>query len=323
MKKQPPAATSDALEAARMSPARSLEAGQGAALRAIGVNSVLGLAKLGGGILGHSYALMADGAESCADIVGSSMTLYGLRVASEPADQQHPVGHGRAETLASALTAMALVLIGISIFWRATLTLGEPRVGPEPWTLFILVPVILTKEWMFKVMRSRGKKIGSLAVVADAWHQRSDAVTSITAFLGIFLSWLGGPNWNHADSWAAMLSSLWLAGTGLWLLGPALHELMEGSADPTLVDYIYQTSLACPGVKGIDKIWVRKLGMQLIVDLHVEVLPEISVQEGHDVAHGVKNKLRQELPQVQDVMVHVEPYDSARVRRLDRLRRGD
>jgi len=312
---------SEALEAARMHPERSLRSGQGSALRGILVNSALGGAKLVAGVLGHSYALVADACESFSDVMGSCVTLYGLRIAAEPADPVHPSGHGRAETLASAITALVLVAVGGLIFWQALLSLGESRHAPNPLTLLVLVPVILVKEWMFHWMRAQGKKIGSLAVIADAWHQRSDVVTSVAALAGIIIAWAGGPAWSHADSWAAMLASLWLAGTGLWLLGPTLHELMEGSVDPALWEFIYETSRHCPGVKGIDKVWVRKLGMRLMVDMHVEVAPDISVQEGHQVAHEVKDKIQRELPQVRDVMVHIEPFDPDRPKRPYRIQR--
>jgi cation diffusion facilitator family transporter len=255
---------------------------------------------------------VADAAESFSDVLGSCVTLYGLQVAAEPADQTHPAGHGRAETLAAATTALALFIVGGLIFWHALLSLGELRPAPSPWSLLVLLPVIFVKEWMFKWMRQRGRETGSAALINDAWHQRSDVVTSVAALTGILLAWIGGPAWNHADSWAAMLASTWLMGTGLWLLGPALHELMEGSVDPALLQFIQETSRGCPGILGIDKVWVRKLGMRLMVDLHVEVAPNISVQEGHRLAHEVKAKLQAELPQVRDVMVHVEPYGGVR-----------
>ena len=317
-----PTPRSEALEAARMQPESSLQTGQGSALQGILVNSGLGAAKLAAGILGHSYALIADACESFADVMGSCVTLYGLRIAAEPADHDHPAGHGRAETLASAVTALALIGVGALIFYESALSLNEPRSAPSPLTLLVLVPVIVVKEWMFNWMRARGKKIGSLAVVADAWHQRSDVVTSFAALAGIIIAWIGGPAYVHADSWAALLASIWLAGTGLWLLGPTLHELMEGSVDPALLDFIYEVSSKCDGIKGIDKVWVRKLGMRLMVDLHIEVDPDISVQEGHRLSHEVKAKLQAELPQVRDVMVHVEPFDAERPKRPYRLQSG-
>jgi cation diffusion facilitator family transporter len=303
-------------------PERSLRTGQGSALKAILLNGALGAAKLAAGILGHSYALIADASESFSDVMGSCVTFYALKKASEPADSDHPAGHGRAETLASAVTALALFGVGGLIFWQATGSLGEPRHAPSPLTLLVLVPVIFIKERMFHSMHARGKEIGSVAVVADAWHQRSDVVTSVAALTGIIVAWGGGPAWSQADSWAAMAASLWLMGTGLWLLGPTLHELMEGSVDPALLEFIYETSGNCPGIKGVDKVWVRKLGMRLMVDLHVEVDPTISVQEGHRLSHEVKAQLQRELPQVRDVMVHVEPYDPERVKQPFRIQSG-
>ena len=305
---------SEALEAARMNPERSLERGQGSALKGILVNGALGAAKLAAGLLGHSYALVADAAESFGDVLGSGVTLFGLRLAAEPADRTHPAGHGRAETLAAATTALALLLVGGLIFWHALLSVGEPRPAPSPWALLVLVPVILIKEWMFHWMRGagarnrqRGPRRRGLAPAQRRGDFRGRAHRHHPG--------LGAAGWNHADSWAAMVASLWLVGTGFWLLGPTLHELMEGSVDPALLRFICETSRSCPGILGIDKVWVRKLGMRLMIDLHVEVAPDISVQEGHQLAHEVKAKLQTELPQVRDVMVHVEPYDPARVYR--------
>jgi len=306
-----------------MSPEGSLRTGQGSALNGILINGALGAAKLAAGILGHSYALIADACESFSDVMGSSVTFFALKKASEPADQDHPSGHGRAETLASAVTALALLGIGALIFWQAALSLSEPRSAPSPLTLLVLVPVILIKERMFHWMRARAKKIGSLALVADAWHQRSDVVTSVAALTGISVAWAGGPAYSHADSWAAIAASLWLAGTGLWLLGPTLHELMEGSVDPELLKFISETSIEVPGIRGIDKVWARKLGMRLMVDMHIEVDPDISVLEGHRLSHEVKAKLQRELPQVRDVMVHVEPYDPERPKRPYRMQSSE
>jgi cation diffusion facilitator family transporter len=317
-----PTPSSEALEAARMHPERTLQTGQGSAMKGILVNGGLGASKLAAGIFGHSYALIADACESFADVMSSSVTFFALKKAEEPADPEHPAGHGRAETLASAVTALLLVVVGGLIFYQSALSLYEPRKAPNPLTLLVLVPVIITKEYLFHWMRARGKKIGSLAVVAEAWHQRSDAVTSIAALTGIIFAWVGGPSWSHADSWAALAASVWLSGTGLYLLGPTLHELMEGSVDPSLLKFISDTSENCPGIKGVDKVWVRKLGMRLMVDLHVEVDPNISVQEGHRLSHEVKAKLQAELPQVRDVMVHVEPYDVDRPKRPFRIQRG-
>jgi len=302
-------ATSDALEAARQDPQASLQTGRGSALGAILLNGAIGACKLAAGLLGHSYALVADAAESFTDVISSSISLFGLSVAAAPADRRHPFGHGRAETLASAAVSLGLVAVGGLIFWHAALSLSESRPAADPRTLLALFPIIVAKEWMFHRLRTRGKAIGSIAIVTEAWHQRSDMVTSITALAGIIISWIGGPAWVHADSWAAMIASVWLVGVGLWLLNPTLHELMEGSVDPALISFVRQTSRSCPGIRGVEKVWVRKLGMRLIVDLHIEVDPRISVQEGHRLAHEVKAKIQRELPQVLDVMIHVEPFD--------------
>ena len=211
----PKTVSSEALEAARQNPAVSLRRGQGSALQAIALNSAIGGAKLAAGILGHSYALLADAAESFTDVLSSSISLFGLRVAAVPADRSHPIGHGRAETLASAAVALAIMAAGGLIFWHAMLSLGERRPAPDPRTLLVLVPIILAKEWMFHRLRARGKAIGSVAVVTEAWHQRGDVVTSIAAFIGIVAAWIGGPAgamptagppWSPASGWSASAS---------------------------------------------------------------------------------------------------------------------
>jgi cation diffusion facilitator family transporter len=310
-------ATSEALEAARRNPETSLRTGTGAALGALSLNALLGGLKLAAGLLGHSYALVADAAESFTDVFSSAISFVGLRVAARPADPTHPSGHGRAETLASMGVAIGLMAVGGLICWHATLSLAIPRRAPDPRTLLVLVPVIAVKEWMFHRLRARALAIGSVAIVTEAWHQRADVVTSVAALGGILIAWIGGPAWSHADSWAAIAASVWLVGVGLWLLNPPLHELMEGSVDPALMEFVRETGEACQGIRGIDKIWVRKLGMRLMIDLHVEVDPRISVQEGHRLAHMVKARIKTELPQVLDVMVHVEPYDPMRLATAD------
>ena len=299
---------SPALEAARISPETNRRGSERLAAQTILLSAGLGGIKLATGLLGNSYALLADAAESLADVCTSAITLRGLQVAAEPPDSLHPAGHGRAETIAGALTAIVLAGVGGLIFYQALLTLGQPRVGPNPLALLIVAPVILLKEWMFQRLSLRGRRTGSTALMTEAWHQRSDAVTSGAALIGILISWIGGPAFSHADSWAALLASLWLIGTAVWLIGPALHELMEGSVDPALYAFIQRTSRTVGGICGVDKIWVRKLGTRLQIDLHIEVDPEISVQEGHRLAHEVKSLLQSELPQVRDVMVHVEPF---------------
>jgi cation diffusion facilitator family transporter len=298
-----------AIEAAKQDPGKSLETGIGTAWQGIFLNFVLGAAKLAAGVLGHSYALVADAAESFSDVLGSLVTVYGLNISAQPADRDHPMGHGRAETIAAGLTASALCFVGAWILWTSIESLQVPRTSPSPYSLVVLVPVIALKEWMFHRMRSRGVRTGSMAVIADAWHQRSDAITSLAALTGIVTAWIGGPSFSHADSWAAVLASVWLILTGLWLLGPTVHEVMEGSPDPSLVTYIERAACKCAGVRSVGHVWVRKLGMRLMVDLNITVDRNIPVHQGHAIAHLVKDRLEAALPQVRNVMVHIEPSD--------------
>ncbi len=204
--------------------------------------------------------------------------------------------------------------IGGLIFWHAALSLSEPRPAPDPRTLLVLVPVIAAKEWMFHRLRARGKAIGSTAIVTEAWHQRSDVVTSIAALTGILIAWAGGPHWSHADSWAAMVASVWLVGVGLWLLNPTLHELMEGSVDPALTAFVRQTGLDCPGIRGHR----QGVGAQAGHAAHRRFA--YRGRPGHLGAGrpppGARGEVEDPDPncrQVLDVMVHVEPYEPDRL----------
>ena len=273
----------------------------------LAMNGILTAAKLVAGVLGHSHALVADAVESLADIFSSLVVWRGLVVAAEPPDEDHPYGHGKAEPIAAAIVSTMLLL---AAGWIAITALGEirePHLAPRPFTLVVLVVVILVKEGLFRFVMRESISIESSVVQTDAWHHRSDAITSLAAFLGISVSLIGGKGYEAADDVAAVAAALVIAWNGWRLLSPALSELMDRSPSREIIEQIRGLAEAVPGVEGVEKCFVRKVGYDYFVDMHVQVDPQMTVQRSHDIAHDVKNRIRGDLPAVRDVLVHIEP----------------
>jgi len=286
------------------------------ALVGFGVNTVLAFAKMLAGVIGHSYALIADGVESTLDIFGSLVVVGGLRVASAPPDRGHPYGHGKAEPLAGAVVSLALLGAAAGLGIMSVSEILTPHHAPEPYTLLVLIAVILIKEVLFRSALKVGDHIDSTAVRADAWHHRSDAITSVAAFVGIGVALLGGPGYESADDWAALLACGVIAFNGVRLLRPALADLMDAAPSPELDQRVRTNALAVPGVIGLDKCRARKMGFDYYVDLHIRVDGSIPVRDGHRIAHRVKDSIRAAIPEIADVLVHVEPEADANGRSL-------
>ena len=273
----------------------------------LAVNVTLTVAKFLAGSLGHSQALIADAVESLADIFSSMIVWRGLVVAETPPDEDHPYGHGKAEPLAAALVSVMLLVAAGSIAFNALHSLNEPRIAPSPWTLIILIVVIGAKETLFRFVLRESETVSSSAVETDAWHHRSDAITSAAAFLGISISLVGGKNYAAADNWAAVTAAAVIAWNGWRLLRPAFNELMDRSPDRELIEKIRTVAGTIPGVDGVEKCFVRKMGYQFFVDMHLEVDPQMTVENSHRIGHEVKNKIRAQIPSVRDVLIHIEP----------------
>lgn len=271
------------------------------------VNVVLAGAKLVGGVLGHSEALVADAVESFSDIVGSVVVWRGLTIAAQPPDEKHPYGHGKAESIAAALIATVLVLVAVGIAVRASQAIFVPHQPPQPWTLAVLIGVIVIKEGLFRFVAREGTATQSPAVMGDAWHHRSDAITSFAAGIGITVAWLGGPAWAAADDLAALFAAGVIAVNGWRLLRPALEDLMDATPDPGLQAEVQRVAEALSGVDNVEKVLVRRSGWQLLVDMHVRVAPEMTVAASHRVAHDVKDAIRMKYPTVREVLIHIEP----------------
>ena len=272
------------------------------------VNTLLAVGKMAAGILGQSHALVADGVESLADLFSSVIVWRGMVIAAEPADDDHPYGHGKAEPLASAMVATLLLLAAVWIAAHSVREILRPHAAPAPWTLAVLV---LVKETLFRFVLREGVSVESSAVQGDAWHHRSDAITSLFAGIGIAFALVGGPDYAAADDVAALLASGVIAWNGWRLLRGAFGELMDTAPDFALVAEIRGLAAGVPQVRGIEKCFIRKMGWHLYVDMHVEVDPQMSVEQAHRVAHTVKDTIRVRLPKVRDVLVHIEPTRSA------------
>lgn len=263
------------------------------------------------GVVGRSYALIADGIESCLDVFGSLVVMSGLRLAAVPPDADHPYGHGKAEPLAAAVVAIALLGAAVGLAAMSVREILEPHHAPAAFTLGVLISVVVVKEVLFRLIRNVGQDIGSRAVEADAWHHRSDAITSVAAFVGISVALVGGEGYEAADDWAALLACVVIGSNGARLLRPALAEIMDAAPPDHVVAAIRDAAAGVGGVDALDKCRVRKTGLNYYVDLHVRVDGAITVLEGHRIAHRVKDAVRANHPEVADVLVHVEPQADA------------
>ena len=281
----------------------------GARLALFGVvaNAALALVKIGAGVVGHTYALIADGVESLLDIFGSLVVWFGLRVASEPPDDEHPYGHGKAEAIAAIVVALMVIAAAVGLAIQSIREIRTPHQMPAPWTLWLLAGVVIGKEILFRWVVRAGESIGSTAVKADAWHHRSDAITSAMAFIGILIALQC--NEPAADDWAALAASGLIAWNGLRLLKPALYDAMDTAPPKSLEEEVRTLAASVPGVNALDQCRIRKMGLEFYVDLHVGVNPELSVREGHRIAHNVRKAIRKAKPHIADVLVHIEPDD--------------
>src|SRR5436309_4857252 len=271
------------------------------------VNLIFAMAKILGGFFGHAYVLIADGIESALDVGGSFVIWGGLKVAARPPDATHPYGHGKAEPIAAIIVAVGVLAAAIGLAVQSMREIFLPHHAPAPYTLVILVVVIIVKETLFRYVNRIGRNVDSTAVQTDAWHHRSDALTSAAAFVGISVALIGGRGWESADDWAALFACGVIAANGVRLLRPALSEIMDTAPRGEIVDRVRNAAGAVPGVIEVEKCFVRKMGLSFYVDLHVRVDESITVREGHDIAHEAKRAIRETDGRIADALVHVEP----------------
>ncbi len=259
------------------------------------------------GFFGHSHALVADAIESTTDVFASALVLVGLRYASRPADANHPYGHGRIEPLITFAVVAFLVFSATLIAYQSIVNILTPHRMPALWTLYVLAGIIVWKETSYRIVMRRGVATDSSALKADAWHHRSDAITSVTAFVGISIARCCGPGYETADDWAALVAAAIILYNAYLIFRPALGEIMDEHFYDELVDRIRAVSITVPGIQGTEKCHIRKAGMHYHVDLHAMVDGTLSVTEGHTLAHRLVDCLKEELPELGQVLVHVEP----------------
>lgn len=272
-------------------------------------NALLAIAKGITGIFGNSYALIADAIESTTDVFSSLLVLLGLKYSSKPPDENHPYGHGKAEPLITFTVVGFLMVSATIIAYESIQHIKTPHKIPEPYTLIVLAVIIVIKEVFYRFILKKSDETKSSALKADAWHHRSDAITSLMAFIGISIALLMGKGYETADDWAALFASGFILYNAYLILRPALGEVMDEHMYDDMVEDIRKIAEKVPGVVETEKCLVRKTGMTFLIDLHIAVDAEITVKQGHDIAHQVKNDLLSELPEIADVLIHVEPDD--------------
>ncbi|MES2389662.1 MAG: cation diffusion facilitator family transporter [Bacteroidota bacterium] len=273
------------------------------------VNLVLVCVKGAAGVIGHSYALTADAIESGADVFSSLIVWYGLKIAGKAPDHNHPYGHGKAEPLAAAAVGFFLALAAGVIATESIRNILTPHRNPESFTLWVLSGTVGIKVVIFMYTHKTGKNIGSTAVKADAMHHFSDALTSLMAFFGISIALIGGAGYESADDWAALAASGVILYNSWKTIWPALREIMDEAPDKDTEKVVRQVAAHVPGVIDLEKCFVRKSGLDFYVDLHVHVNGSITVYEGHDIAHRVKEAVMAAQGNIRDVLVHVEPAE--------------
>lgn len=278
-------------------------------LRGIGLNAALAAAKFAGGFFGHTYALIADGAESLLDILSSLLVWMGFHVAGRPPDEDHPYGHGKAEPLAALGVAVFIFLVAAWVATHAVHEIITPHRGPHWATLPLLAGIVAVKMWFSRRMRSAGEAAGSTALGVEAMHHWADAVTSGTAFVGIAIAVVGGKGFETADDWAALFACVVIAFNGVLMAGRAMGDVMDTAVPNQFEQEVRAYALVVPGVEELDKCRVRKSGLSHLVDIQVRVNGNLTVREGHEIAHAVKDALLASPLHITDVSVHIEPKD--------------
>lgn len=270
-------------------------------------NLLIAVIKFLAGIFGHSYALIADATESLTDTFSSFLVLLGIKYAQKPADENHPYGHGKIEPLVTFLVVATLAVSAILIAFQAVKNILSPQQMPEPWTLIVLAAIILSKEITFQIVLRNSKITNSTSLKADAWHHRADALTSIAAFVGISVALLMGEGYEAADDWAALVAAGIIFYNAYKIFRPALGEIMDENLYDDLISKTTRLANQQKGVIGVEKCYVRKIGMSYCMDMHIIVNGRITVKDGHDIAHKVEDQIHTKINPYISVLIHIEP----------------
>lgn len=274
------------------------------------INLMLGVVKLTGGLLGHSFALLSDAVNSLGDVVTSAVIVVALWFSQRPPDDEHPYGHSRAEGIAACNVALLVVLSALAIGWEALRRFGHAQDIPPTWTLAIAGSNVVVKEALYHYNVRVSRRTGSGAILANAWDHRSDALCSLAVLIGLGVVRWGGAAWSGADQVAALVVVVAIIWSASQVLASSVRELMDLQADEPFVRRVRATAGQVPGVRGVEKLWLRKSGLEYFADIHVEVDPDMTVAAGHEIGHAVKDRLLDEFPLMRDVLVHLEPTRS-------------
>ena len=272
-------------------------------------NAGLALIKWLAGYFGNSYALIADAIESTTDIFSSFLVWFGIKYSNKPPDKNHPYGHGRAEPLITFIVVVFLMTSATIIAYESIKNLQTPHELPKSWTLIVLALIIGWKEISYRLVMRKSKETKSSSLKADAWHHRSDAITSLAAFIGISIALIFGKGYEQADDWAALFASGFILYNSYRIFRPALGEIMDEHLYDDVIAEIRKTSLKVKGIIGTEKCLIRKTGMKYHVDLHAIVDAKLTVKEGHALAHKLKDTLQKEIPDIGNVLIHIEPNE--------------
>lgn len=277
----------------------------------LAVSVLLAAVKLVTGVVGHSFALVADAVESLVDVAGSAMVWSAMRYGDKPADAEHPFGHGKAEALAGLAVAVLVMGAAVWIAVEAVRQIMTPHTSPAWFTLVVLVGVVIVKEGLARMAdRAARAAGGSSAGTADAWHHRSDAITSALAFVGIAVALVGGEGWARADDAAALLASGVILFNGLRIARGPWDELLDRHCPEVAAD-ASRIALDDPDVRAIERCEARRSGRGFRVVMHAEIDGAMSVEASHRVTGRVKAAIRTERPEVDAVLIHVEPHDAS------------
>jgi cation diffusion facilitator family transporter len=281
--------------------------GQRVAIAGMVVSGSLAIVKIVAGLSGHSTAVVADGLESAGDVFASGFVLLGLTLAARPADENHPYGHGRAETLTGLLIGLALAATGALISYESLRRLGQPRLPLAAYVVWPLVASVLAKAALASVKFHYGRKIGSAGLIADAWNDTKDTGSAIAALIAVGLTLSDPARFFNADRYGGFIVGLMVVSVGVRVARETAMQLMDTMPNEGLMKQIRAVASTVPGVRGVEKCFARKTGLRYHVDLHLEVDPEITVRQSHEIAHNVRYRIREQLNWVADVLVHVEP----------------
>ncbi len=270
-------------------------------------NIVLVFIKLITGLVGNSFALIADAIESLGDVFSSFVIFLGLKVSDKPSDEEHPFGHGKVEPIISFLVVLFLIASAGFIAYQAVSNLQSPQKMPSPYTLIVLAGIIIYKELFYQFVNKKSKQTNSTSLKADAWHHRSDAITSLAAFVGISLALLLGEGYEYMDDWAALVASAIIIVNAYFVFRPALGELLDEQNHDELIVKVRDLSEQVPGVIDTEKCFIRKFGMRYVVDIHIRVHSNLTVAEGHTIGHNVQDAVRDNFPKIEHVFTHIEP----------------